>query len=71
MPRKEVKKMQNYSLVTIILIFYELPIGHTSAIDLMFKDINFLPGITLLTTIVMTLGLIIDKSSKKTVYLAA
>lgn len=61
--------MQNYLIVTIVLLFYNLPIGHTSAMDLMFEDVNFLPGITLLTTIVMTLGLIIDKSSNKPTYL--
>lgn len=61
--------MQNYLIVTIILLFYNLPVGHTSAMDVMFANINFLSGITLLTTIVITLGLIIDKNSNKPIYL--
>lgn len=61
--------MQNYLIVTIILLFYNLPVGNTSAMDVMFANINFLSGIALLATIIMTLGLIIDENSNKPTYL--
>lgn len=61
--------MQNYLIVTIVLLFYNLPIGHTSAMDFMFANVNFLSGITLLATIIITLGLIIDQNSNKSIYL--
>ena len=61
--------MQNYLIVTIILLLYNLPVNHTSAMDFIFANVNFLSGIALLTTIIMTLGLIIDQNPNKSIYL--
>lgn len=63
--------MQNYLIVAIILLFYNLPVDNTSIMDFMFKNVSFLSGITLLTTIVMTLGLIINEASNESIYLKA